>query len=145
MDASALVTKVVAFLAPFLPYLLKAGEKVAEEAGKKLGETAWEQAKSLWAKLRPKVEAKPAVQEAVQDVAAAPQDEDAQAALRQQLKKLLAEDKALAAEVSRWWDKAKAADVTVVASGNGALAIGGSVQDSVIVTGDRNKVSQRKE
>lgn len=145
MDVSALVTKVVAFLAPFLPYLLKAGEKVAEEAGKKLGETAWEQAKSLWGKLRPKVEAKPAVQEAVQDVAAAPQDEDAQAALHQQLKKLLAEDKALAAEVSRWWDKAKAAGVTVVASGNGAVAIGGSVQDSVIVTGDRNKVSQRKE
>ena len=58
----------VAFLAPFLPYLLKVGENAAEEAGKKLGQQAgggaWEKAKALWAKLRPKAEAKDAAQEA---------------------------------------------------------------------------------
>ena len=101
MDVQTLAREVVAFLAPFLPYLVKAGGEAAKEAGKKFGEAAWEQAKALWGKLHPKVEAKPAAQEAVQDAAAAPQDEDAQAALRLQLKKLLAEDETLAVEVAR--------------------------------------------
>lgn len=101
MDVATVTKEVVVFLAPFLPYLLKAGEKAAEEAGKKLGGDAWEQAKALWDKLRPKVEAKPAAQEAVQDAVAAPDDPDAQAALRLQLKKLLAGDETLAQEIAR--------------------------------------------
>jgi hypothetical protein len=101
MDVQTLAKEVVTFLAPFLPYLVKAGGEAAKEAGKKFGEAAWEQAKALWGKLHPKVEAKPAAQEAMQDAAAAPQDEDAQAALRLQLKKLLAEDETLASEVAR--------------------------------------------
>jgi len=36
--------------------MLKASEKAAEEAGKKMGADAWEAVKALWAKLRPKVE-----------------------------------------------------------------------------------------
>jgi hypothetical protein len=44
-----LTDNTVAFLAPFLPYLLKAGEKAAEEAGRRLGAAAWEQAQALWA------------------------------------------------------------------------------------------------
>jgi hypothetical protein len=100
MDVATLTKEVVVFLAPFLPYLLKAGEKAAEEAGKKLGGDAWEQAKALWSKLRPKVEAKPAAQEAVQDMAQAPANKDAQVALRLQLKKLLTEDTALAQEIA---------------------------------------------
>jgi len=100
MDVQTLAKEVVTFLAPFLPYLVKVGEEAAKEAGKKFGEAAWEQAKALWGKLRPKVEAKPAAQEAVQDAAAAPDDPDAQAALRLQLKKLLAEDQALAEKVA---------------------------------------------
>ena len=60
MDVTTLAKDLVVFLTPFLPYLLKAGEKAAEEAGKKFGGDAWDRAKGLWAKLRPKVEAKPA-------------------------------------------------------------------------------------
>jgi hypothetical protein len=40
------------------------------------------------------------------DVVAAPKDEDAQVALRLQIKKILAEDEKLADEVSRLWDDA---------------------------------------
>lgn len=138
MDISQLAQQLTTFLTPFLPYLLKAGEKAAEEAGKKIGGDAWERAKTLWAKLRPKVEAKPTAQEAVKDAAAAPQDQDAQAALRLQLKKLLAEDKTLAQEVARLWEDARAAGVTVVASGARSVAVGGDVSGSVIVTGDDN-------
>ncbi len=100
-DPNEIARQIVPFLAPFLPYLLKAGEKAAEEAGRKLGAAAWEQAQALWARLRPKVEARPAAQEAVADVAAHPQDEDALAALRLQLRKLLEEDPALREEVAR--------------------------------------------
>jgi len=140
MDPSALVRDLVAFLAPFLPHLLRLGEKVAEEAGKKLGAAAWELAKALWERLRPKVEARPAAQEAVQDVAASPGDEDARATLRQQLKKLLAEDEALAAELARLWESRPAGATTVTATGERSVAIGGSVSDSTIITGDRNRV-----
>jgi len=141
-DLAPIAASIVSFLAPFLPYLLKAGEKAAEEMGRKMGSEAWEAAQALWSKLRPKVEAKPAAQEAVQDAAANPNDPDAQAALRQQLKKLLAEDPTLAAEIADLWRRAQAAGTTVIAAGERSVAIGGSVSGSVIVTGDRNTVPQ---
>lgn len=145
MDIQTLAQQIVPFLAPFLPYLLKAGEKAAEEAGKKLGAAAWEKAKALWAQLRPKVEAKPAAREAVQDVAAYPKDEDARAALRLQLRKLLAEDPALAAEVARLWEGAQATGATVTtvtAAGDRSVAVGGDVRGSTIITGNRNEVKR---
>ncbi len=89
------------FLTPFLPFLLKAGEKAAAEAGKLFGQDAWEQAKTLWKKLLPKVEAKPAAKEVIKDAADNPDDEDVQAALRVQLKKLLKEDSDLTNEIKR--------------------------------------------
>jgi len=100
-----LPAQLVQFLAPFLPYLVKGLKLAGQEAAKKLGEKASEQgfdhAKALWEKLRRKVEAKPAALEAAQDAATHPDDEDALAALRLQLKKLLAEDQPLAQELAR--------------------------------------------
>ena len=145
MAPQTLAQQIVSFLAPFLPYLLKVGEKAAEEMGENLGSEAWEKAKVLWSKLRPKVEAKPAAQEAAQDVATNPKDEDALAALRLQLKKLLAEDKSLAEEVARLWEEIRATGVTVIASGDRSVAIGGGVNDSAIITGDHNKVGRKEE
>jgi len=144
MDVAALAKDVAAFLTPFLPYLLKAGERAAEEAAKKLGSSAWEKAKALWGKLWPTIKAKPAAQEAVQDVATSPQDEDAQAALRLQLKKILAKDNALAAEVARLWEEARASSVTATASGERSVAIGRHVASSTIVVGDQNVVQHGK-
>jgi len=147
MDITALAQGLVAFLAPFLPYLLKTGKEAGKEAAKKIGEQfsedAWERAKALWGKLRPKVEVKPAAQEAVQDVATAPDDADAQAALRLQLKKLLAEDQALAAEVTQLWEEAMAVGVTVIASGERSVAAQ-KIEGSIIVTGDQSVVQQGK-
>jgi len=140
MDISALASSLTTALGPLLPYLLKAGEKAAEETGKAVAGQSWEWTKSLWTKLKPKVEAKPAALEAAQDVAHAPEDEDLQAALRVQLKKLLTEDQSLAEEVSRWLDQGKAAGIIVTASGERSVAIGGDIKGSTIVTGDRNKV-----
>jgi hypothetical protein len=140
MDVTTLAEDLAVFLTPFLPYLLKVGEKAAEEAGKKLGGDAWDRAKGLWAKLRPKAEAKPAAQEAVQDAAAAPNDEDIQASLRLQLRKLLAEDAVLAGEVARLWLEAQQAGATVIAAGERSMAIGRDVTSSTIMTGDQNVV-----
>lgn len=95
------IATLVKFLTPFLPFLLKAGEQAAAEAGKLFGKDAWEKAKALWNKLHPKVEAKPAAKEAIKDAADHPEDEDVQAALRVQLKKLLKEDSDLTHEINR--------------------------------------------
>ena len=140
MDVITLAKELAVFLTPLLPYLLKAGEKAAEEAGKKLGGDAWDRAKGLWAKLRPKVEAKPAAQEAVQDAVTAPNDEDIQAALRLQLRKLLAEDAVLAGEIERLWQEAQQAGATVIAASERSVAIGRDVTSSTIITGDQNVV-----
>ena len=140
MDIGALASSVTTALVPLLPYLLKAGEKAAEETGKAVAGQSWEWVKSLWTKLKPEVEAKPAALEAAQDVVHAPEDEDLQAALRVQLKKLLTEDKSLAEEVSRWLQQGKAAGITVTASGERSVAIGGDAKGNTIVTGDQNKV-----
>jgi hypothetical protein len=98
-----------AFLAPFLPTLMKLGSKTLEGMATKAGETtgtqlteqAFNKATAIWEKLFPKVEAKEAAKEAAEDVANSPTDEDAQAALRLQLKKILEADPALAQAIDR--------------------------------------------
>jgi hypothetical protein len=137
-DVSQLTSQLVQFLAPFLPYLLKAGEKAAEEAGKKLGADAWERAKSLWTRLRGKEK----VARVAETAAALPDNQALREALREEIARALAEDKALAAEIARAWEEIKAASVTVAAVGERSVAIGGSVSGSTIITGDRNKVER---
>jgi hypothetical protein len=104
MDIQALSAQVALVLAPFLPYLLKGGIEAGKEAAKKLGdkfsEDTWEKSKSLWAKLHTKVETKPGAQEAARDVAEHPDDPDALAALRLQIKKLLTEDEEFTRAIS---------------------------------------------
>ena len=90
MELAALVTSL---LSPFFPHLLKLGQPVAEEAGKKLGEKlgegAWETAKQVWVKVAPKVNEKPLAMGAVEALAEDTQDEDAKDTLTKQVKKLL--------------------------------------------------------
>ncbi len=108
-----------------------------------MGEGTWEKVKVLWSKLWPKAEAKPAAAEALVDAAQSPKDEDAQAAMRQQLKKLLTEDAQLAQEIAQFWQQAQtseAATVTVTTSGERSIAIVGKVSGSNIVTGDGNTI-----
>ena len=95
------IALLVKFLAPCLPYLLNVGNKAVEGASQKVGEDVWNKAKAIWAKLYPKVEAKEAAKEAATDVAQKPEDEDLQASLRVQLKKILEADTALAEEIAK--------------------------------------------
>lgn len=77
------------------------------------------------------------------DAAIEPKNADAQAALRQQLRKLLAEDNDLAAEIGQQWAAARATGLTIVASGDRALAAQ-NITGGTIVTGDRNTVQSGK-
>jgi hypothetical protein len=132
------VAALTAFLAPFLPTLVKAGEKVVVRAADAVSDEAFTYAKALWERLRPKVEEKPAAQEAAEEVAARPDDDDALAALRLQLRKLLEEDQQLAGDLTRIWEEAQAANVVqVTASGDRSVAVGGDVSGSTIITGDQ--------
>jgi hypothetical protein len=131
------VAGLTAFLAPLLPALLNIGGRVAQETVDAAGDEAVGFARRLWEKLRGKVEAKPAAEEAVKDVAENPQDEDLQTVLRVQLKKLLDEDPDLAAELSQLWDEGKATGavtITVTASGAGSVAVGRDAVGSPITT-----------
>ncbi len=97
MDIAALT----AFLAPFLPSLMKLGNKAAETAAGKFGEDAWNKAKAVWEKLYPKVEAKEEAKVAVQQVVAKPESEARQAVLREELETLLKENPDLAAALAQ--------------------------------------------
>lgn len=137
MDPQAL-QQLVAFLAPFLPYLLKAGDTAAEEAGKNLGTEAWNLAKAVWQKLQPKIADK-AVQSTVENIAKAPNDPDAEVSFRFILKQLLADDSALAADLVRMLGEMRSAGMNVIASGNRSVAISGNISGSTIITGDQNQ------
>lgn len=106
------IALLVKLLAPCLPFFLKLGDKAAgkavEKAAEKVGEQSAVKAGKIWVKLWPKVEGKAAAKEAVEDVAEAPEDEDSLGALRLQLKKLLAADAGLAAEVEALLKEAQA-------------------------------------
>jgi hypothetical protein len=135
MDVSALT----AFLAPVLPYLLRAGEAATKQAASRFGDATWERARRLWARLRPQVEETPRAQEAVDEVAAAPDDARLRGALEVQLERLLAADAELAADVRRLWqdvvEAGAAPSTTVIVSGERAVGAGRDIS-GVAVTGE---------
>jgi hypothetical protein len=107
------VAALTAFLAPFLPYLLKDEPKVAGEVDEAFGVEAWRHAERLWRLLRPRIDEKPAAAEAAAEVAALPSDDRARGLLELQLESLLAADAALADEVERMWSEARAASIAI--------------------------------
>ncbi|QLE55891.1 hypothetical protein [Nostoc sp. TCL26-01] len=100
------IVLLVKFLAPCLPFLVNVGNKAVEGASQKIGEDVWDKAKAIWTKLHSSVEGKEAAKEAAVDVAKNPDDEDLQASLRVQLKKILETDTALATEITQIWQTA---------------------------------------
>jgi hypothetical protein len=145
MDTLApLATQLAAILTPFLPQLIKSGQAIAEGVADQVDKQKSSLAEALWARLFPKVSSAPAADEAVKDAAANPEDADYQAALRIQLRKLLTDDTELAGDLQGLLERAKgdAGTVNVSAGGERSVAVGGSVQGSTIVTGDRNRLSE---
>lgn len=130
MDPAALAAAVTALL---VPYLVKAGEKLAETIGAKLPENVGK----LWNTIATKLKGKPAAAEAVKDLAARPDDADNQAAFRKELKKALEEDASFAAELAQLLPAAQGE--TLINTGSGAIATHGGVaagEGGVAVQGD---------
>jgi plasmid maintenance system antidote protein VapI len=128
------VTGLAAFLAPFLPSLVKGAERLATDVADRLGEAGFGVAKRMWELLRPRVEQDPRAEATVEEVAEDPDDPVLQAMLAKRLEQLLAEDAALAADVGRLFDEARAANL-VSASGERSVAVGRDLSGTVI-TGD---------
>ncbi len=141
------ITTLTAFISPFLPFLLKLGgkalEKSTESASGKFGEAAFAKAQAVWGKLEPKVEAKEAAKEAAIDLANNPDDQDLQAALRVQLKKLLEQDEELFREIEQILaedtpDGTSGTQIVQNVTGNQNLVIGQMMGGKVIgnISGD---------
>lgn len=94
------ITALMTLLVSSLPFLLKMGEKAAEQAASKLGADTWEQAKAVWGKLQPKVVQKGDMKVAVEQVAAKPESPARQSVLREGLEALLAEQPDLASAIA---------------------------------------------
>ena len=145
-DPVALTQSLWNYLQPYLPLLLT-------EAAKAGGKQAPQAVKAIWQALTGRMEQKPAAKEALEDLRAAPDDPDMQAAFRMQVKKLAREDAAFAAELTELLraagtryeatltgDGAIAQGEGATAVGAGGVYIGGDASGNTIVTGDGNEV-----
>jgi len=131
---------VVAVGALLAPYLSKTVERVATRASEAVGDAAWGFAHRIWSKLGDRLAERPAAQEAVDDVAAAPDDEGARVALERQLGKVLDADPELAAEIEAVLKEAVRAGVVV--QGNRNIVIkDADLTSSAVIGGDGNTVN----
>lgn len=83
-------------------------------------------------------ESAPAIEAAVLDLAADPADSDRQVALRLQIRKALAEDDRLAADISRIVN----GGATTIISATGERSVAGHTISGVVVTGDDAEITK---
>jgi hypothetical protein len=129
------IAALAAFLAPFLPHLLKPAQEAVGDLAERFGQKAVAHAEALWQRLQNDVTARPSAREAVEDVASAPEDEDARAAMVWQLKKLFNDNPGLAAQVTDLWRQTESdpgVRMQVIAQGERSVAVGGNVTGDVI-------------
>jgi hypothetical protein len=108
-------------------------DSIGDTAADRLGERGSQVISRTWAKLLPQLKARPAAWEAVEDAAAHPGDADAEAALRLRLRKLLAENVELAAEMAGLQEELADEPRPVLAGGERSVAIGGDVLGGNII------------
>lgn len=138
MDPATLAAAALTVLSP---YLVKAGQRIAENIADSLPENA----ASLWKALTDRLAGKPAAEAAVRDLAQEPADEDNQAALRKELKKALAEDPQFLAAMTGLLEKAQKESQSIhnsaIAGENStAVNVGGDVQGNIVI-GEHNTVN----
>lgn len=132
---------VVAVGALLVPYLSRSAERVATQASDAIGDAAWGFARRIWSKLGDRLAERPAAKEAIDDVAAAPDDKGARSALERQLSKVLGADPELAAEIEAVLKEATAAGVVEVQGDRNVVLKDASVTNSPIVAGDGNTIA----
>ena len=133
MDLMQLAQSVVAIILPLVPRLLgKAADKAAESVGAELGKVALGRASEVWTRLVQSDHDGKLIDSA-NEVAASPNDPDAEAALRLRIRRLLEQDEALRADLAVM-APAAASGNTAIASGDAAVAIGGAANQAFITT-----------
>jgi hypothetical protein len=95
IDIAQLAAVITLTLAPFTPYLVEAGEKFAQEAGK----AGWEKAQSLWEKIKTRWGNDKAIQGAAMLVSTDPENNDWQKQLAKALALRLEKDPDFAKEL----------------------------------------------
>lgn len=95
------VITLTALLTPYLPFLMKLGQKAAESASSKIGEDSWNTAKKIWDKLQPKIEAKEDAKIAAEQLAAKPDSEARKGVFQEELETLLEENPDLADAIAQ--------------------------------------------
>ncbi len=149
LDTVALAKIVTSLLAPAIPYLIKGGEQAWGEASKKIGADTWGLAKTIWMKFISPSQSQPGgesknteVVKAATEVANNPSDEDAQAALRFQIKKILTDDPELGVEIEKALNEAKAASAQINTRIGGVDISGGAtVTNSGNIVGGNQTIS----
>ena len=132
MDIQRIATAAMALLSP---YLTKAGEVLAKEAGEELVEKA----SALHQAIKAKFKGDAYAEQTLARLEEKPKAKGRQAALREVLAEKLEEDPNFAQVVRRLLKEAKAADTrNVIAFGERSVAVGGDVSGSTIITGDGN-------
>lgn len=135
MEPATLAPAVVTFL---VPYLAKAGGKLADA----LAENAPAYAGKLWTAIVAKFEGKPAAEEAARDLTADPAEADNQAAFRKEIRKAAEEDPAWLALLADLLAKAQAEtsqQVETSGDNNVVVNVGGDARGNIII-GSNNTV-----
>jgi hypothetical protein len=123
VDPSTLAAAIIEAIAPYLAF------KPADS----------QQDLAIWQRVQPLLEERGSAREALEDLKKNPDDDDARAAVRLQLRKILADDAEVAAELAKLVGaRASELNKTVTVSGSRSVAIGGDVvTGTILVTGDR--------
>jgi hypothetical protein len=100
------------------PYIQEATKGFAKKMGEETGLGAISKVSQLYEAIKGKFSGKPAAEEALSDLEKTPQDADAQATLRTQLKKVLEADEAFATELAQLLKGAEEAGANTVFNTN---------------------------
>ncbi|MEO5359326.1 MAG: endonuclease/exonuclease/phosphatase family protein [Nitrospirota bacterium] len=103
MDIKTLLYGITSYLMPFMPYLLQSPVEKAVPADEHAFMWAKQIAKHIMDKLKPNLKQRQSFKDAMQDAADNPFDDDARAAFRLQLRKIIESDDTLAKELSDMW------------------------------------------
>ncbi len=128
-------------LAPLLPYLVTGGDEAVREATRRFGGAVIERARGLWDRVRGSAPEPERLDAAAADAAAAPQDPDALAALRLQVRRALE----AAPHMAQLWQQEAEAILQATGSARGgdrSVVNTGIIRDSTIITGEGNRVEQ---
>ena len=138
MDVTALAPSILPYLVHYLPAMIEAGKFIGGKAVEKIAENAtddvWKIARPWIGKLMGKIENSPSALKAAQWVAASPEDEYLQTALKVELKDILAEHRDLAEEIRRILDQANAGGKQIIAD-RGGVTFGDNARDNITITG----------